>query len=146
MALPTPPVEMSRDDETGAIAAATYFLTDLYTYTVTSHDTSGWIGMSHSLCVYCKTVSSAVSAEANEGATTTPGVISVVATRSEAFSALAFGAKLDVHIDRTVKRSQSGEVVGERPASEATMAAVVVRQGNHWLIRGVDVLPFGADS
>jgi hypothetical protein len=137
---------MSHDDEAGAVAAATYFLTDLYEYTVISHDTSTWLGMSHSLCTYCESISSSVKTEADEGSATTPGRISVVATRSEAFSALAFGASLDIHIGPTIKLSMNGEVIGERSEANATMAAVMVWQDDQWLVRGVDVLPFGTGA
>jgi hypothetical protein len=146
MALPTPPPEMSSADEAGAIAAATYFLTDLYSYTITSHDTSNWLEMSHPLCIYCKSITSAVEAERAEGSATTPGAISVVAVHHELLSAASAGVKLDVRVGPAVKRSATGQLLGEAAQGSATMAAVLVWQSGRWLVRGVDVLPFGSDA
>jgi len=137
---PTPPPEMSRDDEVGAVAAATYFLTELYTYTLTSQDTTAWLAMSHAECLYCKSVVSTVDAERAAEVITTPGSLAVTSNSAEASNPLVYGVKLDISVGRAVQRSRLGVVLGDVQPEEVTMGAVVVWQVDRWIVRGVDVL------
>lgn len=140
MALPTPPPEMSRDDETGAIAAVTYFMTDLYTYTVVSQDTAPWGQMSHSLCNYCSGITTAVEAQRDAQVTTQPGQIVVTGVTSDSLSPLSYSVKLNLSLGRDLELSRTGAVLDDRPPKTVTMGTVAVWQVDRWLIRGVDVL------
>ncbi len=130
---------MSRADEAGARAAATFFVTELYPYTVATHDTRPWLAMSHSLCSYCASIVDSVTAEEGSGTVTTPGTITVIETRVEEASPLTFGVKLEITVDHDVQRSQEGKAVQAFPAQHLRLGTIVVRQGDRWLVRGVEV-------
>lgn len=130
---------MARDDETGAVAAATYFLTELYPYTVTSQDTTGWLAMSHALCVYCSSVAESVNAEASRGEHTTPGAITIARQTVEEASPLEFGVKLEILTGADTHWSQGGRVGNPLPPHRVSLGIVVVWHVDRWVIRGVDV-------
>ena len=139
VALPTPPPEMARDDETGAIAAATYFLTELYPYTVTSQDTTGWLAMSHDLCVYCASVADSVNSEASRGERTKPGAIKVTRQTVEEANPLSFGVKLDILTGADTHWSRGDQAGDSLPPHRVSLGIVIVWQVDRWIVRGVDV-------
>lgn len=143
---PTPPPEMARADEAGAVAAVTYFLTDLYRYTVTSQDTSAWLAMSHDECVYCRSTADAIVAERESNVVTTPGDLMVIDTRVDSPASLVFGVQLDVEIGPSVQHARSGEALAGIQGGQATMAAIVMWHSNRWLVRGVDVMNLERDD
>jgi hypothetical protein len=139
MALPTPPPEMSRDDEAGAIAAATYFLTQLYPYTVSSHDTAAWRQMSHPSCSYCSGIVAAIANEEQAGTYTRAGEISVAKTSAQRASLSTYGIRIEFTDDHDTQWGRSGELIRQFPAQRLKLGVVVVRQDDSWVVRGVEV-------
>ena len=131
---------MSRDDEAGAVAAATYFLTELYTYTLTSQDTTAWLAMSHEECIYCGGVATAVEAERAASVVTVPGILVVRGATAETLNSLTLGVQVEVSVGKATQWSHAGEQIRELPAEAATMGAIVVWHQDRWIVRGVDVL------
>ena len=139
VALPSPPAEMSRDDEVGAVAAAEYFLGELYPYTVSSQNTLAWRAMSHELCTYCSSIAISVEHEAQVGAMTSPGAVTVINKTVEEANPLEYGARFELTVRRDVQRSAGGDVVSESPRQHVQLGIVLVWRVDHWLVRGVDI-------
>lgn len=137
---PTQPAELSRDDETGAIAAARFFLTDLYRYTVSTQDTGPWTTASLDRCTFCASVKNAVASQVAGKTVTYPGLITVLAERVASASPLAYEIDFDVQQEAGVTWSTAGTVVSTEPARAMTIAYMVVRHPEGWRIWGVDTL------
>ena len=139
--VPTPPAEMARDDEVGAVAAAVYFMTELYTYTVNAADTEPWLAMSGPDCSFCSNIADSVTRmhSAGEWAEVAPMVAN--SPRFEESEpghytvAFAFttGTDLVFSPDGTVKSSTA-------PVS-AQAAFRVLREGDGWVIDGGNADP-----
>lgn len=129
---------MSRDDETGAVAAAEYFLTDLYEYTLAAQEVAAWEAMSHPDCIYCSAVVDSVEQEMAHERVTIPGDSRATLVRTERLNPLAFGVMLDVDAEADRLRSQSGTLLDTGEPFRDEYEVVVVRQGSDWKIRGVD--------
>lgn len=139
MALPTPPPEMERADEAGAVATVTYFLTELYPYTVSSQDTDSWLALSHDLCVYCNSVAKSVRDEADSGLRTIPGVVEILSQSTEEANPLEFGVRLDISTGTDLRWSSTGAFIGKIPPHRVSLGVVVVWHIDRWIVRAVDV-------
>ena len=140
MALPTPPPEMSRADETGAIAAATYFITKLYPYTYMSQDTAPLLATSHADCQFCAAVISNVAEEHAAGRSTHPGEMTVDAATSAVVNPLEYQITMDTSQTANTLWSSSGTLLGTDGPHTTTLAVFVVWASDRWILRGVDAL------
>ena len=139
MALPTPPPEMSRADEAGAIAAATYFMTALYTYTETTQDTAPWRAVSHADCVFCASILKDIAGQQSDGQFTVVAPIRIGRLSSQALNPAAFSITMDITTGPDEDFATSGESLGRTTEDSGTATVIVVRQGATWLTRGVDL-------
>lgn len=135
---PTQPAEMSRDDETGAIAAAHHFL-NLYVYTEETQDTGPWEAMSHSGCVFCKSVIDDVAARRTSHQVTYPAALLVTGTTVEPINPLAYTVKLEVTTGPDALWSSSGSLLDPGTTEHGRMTLIVVNQRNAWLVREVQL-------
>ena len=131
---------MSRDDQAGAIAAAQFFLSDLYRYTVSAQDPGPWNTVSLDRCKFCASVRDAVATEVANGRVTYPGPITVLKTRVASASPLAYEIDFDVSQGADVTWSTSGTVVKTQPPRTMTIAYMAVWRPEGWRIWGVDTL------
>lgn len=138
VALPTPPPEMTRDDETGAVAAAKYFL-DLYTYTESSQDTGPWEAMSHPDCVFCKSIVDDVARMRADNKFVIPARIDVKSQRTMALAPLVYNVALDVATGPDEVRDLDGRLIDAGVVEGGLMTLVVYFQDGSWLVRGVEL-------
>lgn len=131
---------MSRDDETGAAAAGTFFITQLYPYTVSSQDTVSWDKFSAQICSFCKSLKSSVEAEKASNQQTRPGAMSIKSQKLGIIDPLRYRIDLEVSQEADVTYSSEGLVVGGRPPRTIGLAILVVRNPGQWLIGGIQVL------
>ena len=136
---PTQPPEMTRDDETGAVAAANFFLTALYPYAVRSQDTTSWDSYSGQICTFCASLKESILAEKGAEQFTVPGRILVTKQRVTELDAVRFQVDFEVSQSADVTYSVTGDVLGGRPARTLDLTFLVVRNPGQWLIGGVDV-------
>ncbi|WP_449386257.1 DUF6318 family protein [Cellulomonas soli] len=109
----------------GATAVLEYFFA-LYPYVAVTGDTAEWDRLSHPGCIFCASVSQRFGGKQSAVAPATPGLSQVSATELEPGVYFSIEASLtETHDDGTVTHS--------------TVLAGVVREGNGWLIRAVQV-------
>lgn len=135
---PTQPSEMSRDDETGAMAAVGHLLR-LYVYTEETQDTSAWEAMSHPECVFCRSVLDDVAARRGTHQVTYPATLVVTATTVEQINPLAYTVKLDVTTGPDALWSSTGSLLDPGAVEHGRMTLVMVNQRNAWLVREVQL-------
>jgi hypothetical protein len=140
MALPTPPPEMSRGDETGAVAAATYFVTEIYPYTYVSQDTAPLMAVSHEKCIFCASVLAAVAEERAAGRSTRPGAMTLNAVTAELINAIEFQVTIDMSQTVDTVWSSTGDLLGSDGPHQTTLAVFVIWDNHRWVLRGVDAL------
>lgn len=140
MPSPTPPPEMSRDDEAGAIAAATYFLTELYQYSVTTQNAAPLAGISHPDCRFCASVETAIAAERTAGQVTHPGESAVISATAVQINPLTYDVALSLDQAADVLWSADGRLISTNSPRSVELAVVVIWRGNGWVLRGVDAL------
>jgi hypothetical protein len=136
---PTPPPEMSRDDEAGAVAAATYFLTELYEYTVSSQDAGPWSALSHPDCIYCESVADSVNAERESNRVTAPGASHATLVHAESKGPLFYGVSIRVEAEADELWARTGDLLSVGEAFGGEYQVIVVRHGSQWLIRAIDI-------
>ena len=136
---PTQPPEMTRDDETGALAAANFFLTALYPYAVRSQDTASWDSYSGQICKFCASLKESILTEKGAEQFTVPGRILVTNQHVTELDGVRFQVDFDVSQSADVTYSATGDVLGGRPARTLGLTFLVVRNPGQWLIGGVDV-------
>ncbi|MBN9373956.1 MAG: hypothetical protein J0I40_00905 [Cellulomonas sp.] len=139
VALPTPPPEMSRADEAGAIAAASYYMTDLYVYTEMSQDTTRWRAMSHRDCVFCASILKDIAALQSEGQFTIVAPIRVSRISAQALSPAVFSVTIDMTTGPDEDFTKGGGSLGRTTEDSGTATVIVIRQGTEWITRGVDL-------
>lgn len=136
---PTPPPEMARDDEVGAMAAAEYFLTRLYPYTVSSQDTGPWREMSHADCVFCTSTLETVASLQADGGSIEVAPIRAMRPSQQRLSPLAHAVFLAIETGSDVTRDRTGAISKTSTSGSGSASIVVVRQHDRWLIRGVEL-------
>lgn len=139
MPSPTPPPEMSRDDEAGAIAAATYFLTELYPYTVSSQDTVAWVAMSHPDCNFCASAENTIAELQSSGERAVIAPIRATLASWEELDPARFGVFLSVETGPDETWTDDDRLVGVGGVVTGEASIAVVRQGDAWIIRGVEL-------
>lgn len=130
---------MARDDETGAIAAATYFLTELYPYTEMSQDTTHWVAMSHPDCIFCKSVLADIAAQRDANRVAVIAPIRVQDRTLAILGPAMFSVKFEIRTGPDEDFSATGVSLGRTTADGGTANVIVVRQGTIWRTRGVDL-------
>jgi hypothetical protein len=140
IALPTPPPEMARDDEAGAVAAATYFITELYPYAVANHDVARFKEVSHSDCQFCASTASTIASELDAGRVTHPGSAVVKASTAKPMSTLAYEIDLSIHQDADTLWTVNGDLISQSSPRNMELAVFVVWRVDGWNLRGVDLL------
>ena len=138
VALPAPPPDMSRDDEVGAVAAAEYFLGELYPYTLNSQDTEAWQGMSHPDCIFCASALNTVSSLKSAGDSVTVAPIRTTPQSVDTLNPLAYGVFLSIETGPDVKRTEGGSLT-RTSTGRGQASVVVVHQVDTWLIRAVEL-------
>lgn len=139
MALPTPPPEMSRADEAGAIAAAAYFLTQLYPYTISTHDTSAWLVMSNQDCKFCASAIAASAELVNRGEVVSFAPFRATNFSTEQRSPVAFGVFFDLETGPDSTFDSGGRVVATRPATHGRASIAIVLRERQWQVLGVQL-------
>lgn len=134
--LPTPPADMARDDEVGAVAAARYFL-DLYAYTESTQDTGPWEAMSHDDCVFCRSVLDDVATQVAAGQVTHSAAMSITSQEIEELNPLAFAISLIVTKRPEELWTLDGQFVAAGDDVGGGIRLIVVRHPDSWLVREV---------
>lgn len=137
---PTAPPEMTRDDEAGAVAAVTFFLTELYPYTVSTQDTAAWDSYSAQICKYCVSLKDSVLAERAAGQSTRPGHVSITSRKLTVIDPLRYRFDVELQQGADVTYTAGGAVVGGRAQRTIGLALLVVRNPGQWLIGGMEIL------
>jgi hypothetical protein len=130
---------MSRDDEVGAVAAAEYFLTELYPYTVTSQDAAEWSTMSDADCVFCASTLGRVEDLRNVQAFTLLAPIRVASRSLEVVGPAAFGVFLDIETGPDQTFSGTGELLRTDAAASGRAQIALSRQNERWVVLGVEL-------
>lgn len=140
VAVPTPPPEMSREDETGAVAAARYFL-DLYAYTQSTQDTGPWQAMSHPDCIFCQSVIDDIADRRAAGQIVHPAEPTVHSAEPSTLNPLMYAVALNLTTgpDRVLRTD--GTVVSPGKRERGLMTAVMTRRGSQWTVREVSLEP-----
>ena len=130
---------MARDDQAGAVAAATYFLIELYPYTIASQDTVPWIAMSHQDCKFC-----ASAVRTATGLHDSDLIVLVAPLRAshisfETVSPVAFSVFFDVETGPDRTYTMDGALTEETSIASGKASVAVVRQGLKWIVLGVDL-------
>lgn len=141
VALPTPPAEMARDDEVGAVAAARYFVTDLYRYTMASQDATAFDAVSHPECQFCASVHTSIASDTDAHHITVPGTAVIVSYTALPMSLIAYEVDLSINQDADVLWSSGGEFLGRNSPRQIQLAVFVVWRTDKWILRGVDLQP-----
>jgi hypothetical protein len=130
---------MSRDDEAGAVAAATYFMTELYPYTISSLDTAPWQSMSHSECLFCRSVKSDVETLRSAGRIPIVAPIGIESTSIKMLNPLAFSVVLEITTGPDETFTANGTRLEKTTQVSGSATVIVVHQAGAWLTRGVDL-------
>lgn len=137
---------MATNDEAGAVAAAQYFITDLYDYMFASGDTVEWSTLADDGCNFCNAIltksQEMVSAQ-QLGEADPSAVVSTEAVTLIEGSRYAVTLVLDQGASRIVDRS--GSVVGESPAGRFSVNYAIAWTGD-WSILAVDATPLPEDG
>lgn len=136
---PTEPPEMTRDDETGALAAARYFVDDLYRYTESTQDTDSWTAMSHDSCIFCRSVLDDVNSLRGGRRLVYPAAVRVQSQSVKRLNPLAYTVTLDVLTGPDEVWSLDGTPVGTGSQHTGRMTLVMVNQQKRWLTREVQL-------
>ena len=140
MAVPTPPPEMSRADEAGAVATVTYFLA-VYPYTEATQDTTIWQELSHPDCIFCKSVLDDVAQRRAARQVVVPAPIVVRNRETTAINPMAYSIAADVSTGPDVLRGVDGSLLDAGRIRTGTMTVVVLLHGESWTVRGVQLDP-----
>jgi hypothetical protein len=135
---PTRPVEWLDDGEAGAEESARYFL-ELYRYTRSSRDLGPWKAVSHPDCIYCANLAEAVTAQSVAGETTFPAAAMITHATVVAGQAGTFGVVITARIGPDQTWSDGGVLLEETDTSTIRMTVVVLRQGQDWLLREIEI-------
>lgn len=128
---PARPAAMATNDEAGAVAAAQYFVVDLYNYAYATLDLTDWTTLSDPACDFCNSVKSDVEAQS------TPTTFDANATQVES----ATGTTI------TEGSRYSATVVVEQPQEGASEASsryefyFAIAWADGWRMLAVDVTP-----
>ena len=131
---------MSRDDETGAVAAATYFL-DLYTYTESTQDTGPWKAMSHADCSFCNSVLDEVETRRAAGQVVYPAKMNAHSAEPTMLNPLMYSIAIDLSTGPDQVLRADGTVVDPGKLEHGVMTTIVTYRYSSWVVREVNLDP-----
>lgn len=139
---PTPPPKpeaWSRDDDTGALAAAQYFM-DLYNYVIATGDLTEWKALAAPDCDFCQSVATTTASTYEVGGEIQGGSISVsdaaVVGRDEAFAVTTVELKYATTEVRDL--GPDGAVTSSTPAEDGWVLVDLYYSGAGWQFYGAD--------
>ncbi|MGN8247230.1 DUF6318 family protein [Cellulomonas soli] len=121
--------EVSAD---GALAVGQYFL-ELFPYVHATGDTTAWRSMSHPDCLFCADV-------AQDAESPPEGGFEDASVRVEVIQ----GVELTPSASYSLTYSMQFE--SESGSEDDTVAMLVVREADRWLVRGVDITVTSSDA
>ncbi|MFS0703413.1 DUF6318 family protein [Cellulomonas sp. 179-A 9B4 NHS] len=137
---PTRPAAMGTNDEAGAVAAAEYFLSDLYDYMYVSGDTTEWAALAADDCSFCNSVLSDVESMKTANHSDTGSAVEVTASRGAAINrGESYSVWVTAAQSPSQRRDAHGAVVTEDAGGTYDLF-LAVWWIDGWVIRGVDVL------
>ena len=122
------------------MAAATYFMTRLLPYTVTTQDTAAWQAMSHNDCIFCASTVQRTAALRKQHRTAEIAPVRVVRTSSEVVGPAAFGVFLDIETGPDLTFADDGSLVRRDPVTSGRASVGVIHQGTSWIVLGVELV------
>jgi len=133
-----PPADLERTDETGAAAAATYFL-ELYGYVMQTGDVATWDAMSWEQCEFCKSTRDVALAIASRGETFTGGDISALSSSVLPMDELLGGYPVDVSVEQGASKhhAETGELLGESTGRPGVVRVDTLPEADGWKILAV---------
>ncbi len=134
--VPPPPADMARDDEAGAIAAAVYFMTELYPYLLNTQDSEPWLAMSEESCSFCSSIAEYVAAMRDSGETAVVEPISAGPSTSERMEAGTYIVRFEFRTSSEDHFGPTGSLVSHESEKTALSAFEVARVGDRWVIHG----------
>lgn len=133
---PTQPAEMSRDDETGAIAAVDYFL-GLYAYTESTQDTRPWESISHPSCTFCTSVVDDTTSQRAQGRVMRAQPMAVMARSVKQLAPVAYEITVQVTKAPDALWSTDGHELDAGNDVGGTLDVIVIYQVDRWVVRAV---------
>lgn len=134
-ALPETPVEMQRDDDIGAAAAAGYFL-DLFPYVMGTGDTARWDEISAQDCGFCSSVRDDVQAVFASGGRFTGGALTHepgnVLGRNDMLG--GYTVEISYTVEEGTELDAAGTVIDALPEEKATVYVDTVYSSNGWTL------------
>lgn len=131
---------MVNADESGAVAAATYFA-ELYSYAWASGDTTSWEDMSSDTCEWCAQVSDDIAAMVDAGERSTGASIVVEESNgTEIEPERWYSADLRIAQGESQRFSADGSVVKDSPGGRFRLFAALSWSGGAWQVDAVDIL------
>ena len=132
---PVRPAEMDRNDEVGAVAAATYFV-GLYNYAMATGDLGDWNRVSYQDCGFCENVRDDVTRVYGADGRFVGGDIAIMSADAlppdDALGQypieIKFSTSAGVEVDAT------GDEVGTSAADSGYLVVVVVYPANDWVL------------
>lgn len=133
---PTQPAEMSRDDETGAVAAVDYFL-GLYAYTESTQDTGPWKAISHSSCTFCASVIDDITSQRAQGRVMRAQSMTVLARSVKKLAPVAYEITVQVTKAPDALWSADGQELDAGNDVGGSLDVIVIFQIDRWVVRAV---------
>lgn len=144
MPSPARPDQWADTGETGAQAAAVWFVRDLYSYVVETNDVTDWQALSEPDCEFCRSVVDDVAKGVQTGTVLRQGVTTVTVTRYEALNPLAYSVLVDFDQPPSAVMTSDGVQVGTTEASHGQVLLVIDRVGPDWHLRAGQWFESGA--
>ena len=134
---PERPAAMDDPGVYGAVAAATYFLS-LYPYVYNTGDLTAWKALSHPECVFCASVVTNVEEMHAKGHRQDGPTVTVEkAAGREVDPGVFFAVDVEMVQGASKELDATGKVVDEvLDPTNIRVSVAVVREGEHWIIRG----------
>jgi len=137
-AVPTPPPEISRTDDVGAAAAATYFL-QLYSYMMQTGDVAAWDAMSLKSCGFCKRAREFSLATVAANQRFSGAEFSVVSTFVHPIDPMLQAYPVDLTFTQTSgeQTDANGEVLLFSPADKGVVGVDIAHLPDGWKVLAV---------
>lgn len=135
MPSPARPDQWADTGETGAQAAAVWFVRDLYSYVVETNDVTDWQALSEPDCEFCRSTIENATAATNEATVQRPSGVTASVTRVETLNPLAYSVLLDYRDGATSVYTSAGEQVATLDPAVGQLLIVVYRVGHDWHLR-----------
>lgn len=131
---------MSSADESGAVAAATYFA-ELYSYAWATGDTSSWEEMSSEACEWCTQVADDIAAMVSSRERSTGASMLVEESNgTEIEPQRWYSADLRVIQGSSQRLAADGTVLSDSPGGRFRFFAALSWTAGSWQVDAVDIL------